>query len=201
MSGAEFARRLSAECPPLVFRPREYAYLQAELPVRLATQLPITCLLDELGLQLGSADGGRGGPELSQRPRLWVSPPGAVSPCHYDTSPSFLVQLRGAKRMLFFPPAQQPCLYPYPDTHLLRRRAAANLAHPDYAKHPLLARARAREAWLGLGDAVWFPPGWMHHTESFGGRPGQVPEGDAGGACSMSLTFRLAARGEDDGAV
>jgi hypothetical protein len=31
---------------------------------------------------------------FSQAPRVWVSPAGAVSPLHYDTSHSFLLQVR-----------------------------------------------------------------------------------------------------------
>jgi hypothetical protein len=43
-----------------------------------------------------SSDSGAGRVwELSQEPRLWMSPAGAVSPLHFDASPSCLLQVRG----------------------------------------------------------------------------------------------------------
>lgn len=68
--------------------------------------------------------------------------------------------------MLLWPPDQLPCLYPYPDTHLLRRRSRVNLAAPDLARFPLLARTAAVEAVLGPGDVLFFPSRWAHYTES-----------------------------------
>jgi hypothetical protein len=117
MSSVEFCERLQPGCrlPPLLHQPREFYYLQAALPQALAQQLPISRLLAQLDAAAGSdgstasaaSSSGRGR-QLSQQPRLWVSPHGAVSPCHYDLSPSFLVQLAGRKRMLFFDPGGNP---------------------------------------------------------------------------------------------
>jgi hypothetical protein len=121
---------------------------------------------------------------VSQAPRLWVSPAGAVSPCHYDTSMSFLLQLRGTKRMLFFSPDQLPALSPYPDTHLLRRRARLNLIEPQWEQYPLgrYAGLGAREVVLKPGDAIVFPARWAHYTESC--------------STSVSVTVRLQAAGQ-----
>jgi hypothetical protein len=71
---------------------------------------------------------------LAQPPRVWISPAGAVSPLHYDTSHSFLVQLAGAKRMLLLDPDQLPCSHPYAGTHLLRRRGRVNVCAPDFER-------------------------------------------------------------------
>ena len=124
------------------------------------------------------------GVAVSQAQRLWVSPPGAVSPCHYDTSTSFLLQLRGTKRMLFFSPDQLPALAPYPDTHLLRRRARLNLIEPQWERYPLgrYAGLGAREVVLKPGDAIVFPARWAHYTESC--------------STSVSVTVRLQAAGQ-----
>ncbi len=60
--------------------------------------------------------------------------------------------------MLFWSPDQLPCLYCYPDTHLLRRRSRVNVHAPlDAGRFPLFARAQAAEALLEPGDVVFFP--------------------------------------------
>lgn len=86
--------------------------------------------------------GDRIGPTSSQVPRLWVSPQGAVSPLHFDASSSFLIQLQGRKRMLFWPPSDLPGLYPYHNLHLLRRRARVDPVNPDYKRFPRFRSAR-----------------------------------------------------------
>lgn len=202
MTAEEFVQRLGATCalPPLVYAPpaREHVYWQSQLDAALLQeQLPLHHLLQQLAVPLsdgregGAADSAAPAPQFSQPPRLWVSPAGAVSPCHYDASPSFLLQLRGKKRMLLAPPGEGlVALAPYPDSHLLRRRARANLLAPlDSAPRPAqLASLSLSEALLQPGDVLFFPGGWHHHTESIGeGSPGQ-PAG-----VSMSVTWRLAA--------
>jgi hypothetical protein len=119
---------------------------------------------------------------VTQQPRMWVSPAGAVSPTHYDTSHSFLIQLRGRKRMLFWSPDQLGGLYPYPETHLLRRRARLNVADPQWDKFPLASPEElgALEVILEPGDAIFFPSMWSHYTESL------TP--------SVSVTMRLQAQ-------
>ena len=102
----------------------------------------------------------------TQQPRIWLSPPGAISPMHYDRSTSLLVQVRGQKRMLFVPPSQLPNLYTYPNTHLLARRSRVNVHTPDLEQFPLFEQVQATEAMLGPGDVVLFGPGWSHYTES-----------------------------------
>jgi hypothetical protein len=145
---------------PLAYSPSEYYYLQAEVPAELAAkELGWSALLQEMleaaGVASGAgADGNKGGDQgggkrassgdaaaaraalpgrlrLAQAPRVWASPAGAVSPLHFDRSASFLLQLSGRKRMLFLDPDQLPCAYPYPETHLLRRRSRVNPAVPD----------------------------------------------------------------------
>ncbi|KAF8066381.1 hif1an [Scenedesmus sp. PABB004] len=188
MPAREFVARLQPGCrlPRVVWRPpapAEHHYLQAALPAGLLSeQLPLHELL------AGLADRG-GGPAFAQAPRLWVSPAGAVSPLHYDASHSFLLQLRGVKRVLLLSPEQRHRLYPYPEPHLLRRRARVNsAARPDAARFPLAAGAGALEAVLLPGDCLFFPAGWAHHTESLG--EGGGDGGPAG--CCVSVTWRLA---------
>ena len=74
--------------------------------------------------------------------------------------------------MLFWAPDALPRLYPYPDTHLLRRRSRLNLyAPPDVRRFPLVASGLppAAEACLEPGDVLFFPSAWAHYTESLDG--------------------------------
>ena len=119
---------------------------------------------------------------LSQPHRLWCSPEGAISPLHFDTSTSFLVQVTGAKRMLFYPPEQAQLLYLFPDTHMLRRRARVDPSEPDLHSFPLVQQAAALEAVLQPGDAILFPARWSHYTESIR-------------TVNMSVTVRFSAPG------
>jgi hypothetical protein len=64
---------------------------------------------------------------MSQMPKLWLSPQGAVSPLHYDRSASMLVQIMGKKRMLFFSPSDLQALQPFPLDHMLARRCRATV--------------------------------------------------------------------------
>lgn len=107
------------------------------------------------------------GLRVSQQPRMWVSPCGAISPLHYDRSASCLTQVRGRKSMVFVPPGDLHRTYPYPDTHMLARRSRVNVHAPDNARFPEFARISGSvEAVLGPGDLVFFGPMWAHYTES-----------------------------------
>lgn len=64
---------------------------------------------------------------VTQQPRLWLSPQGAVSPMHYDRSVSMLVQVMGKKRMIFFSPNHLDSLDPFGSEHMLARRCRSLL--------------------------------------------------------------------------
>lgn len=221
MSAAEFVQRLQPGCPlpAVAYAPSEHYYLQADLPQPLQHQQQLEELLQALaGDAAASALPGQGVDQpqhhhqhqqqhpqrqqhhqrlvMTQLPRLWVSPAGAVSPLHYDKSHSFLAQVSGSKRMLFFSPDQLHRLYCYADTHLLRRRSRVNVSAPDLARFPLFADAAALEVVLQPGDVVCFPSYWSHYTESLGqGQPAAAGSGMEAVGCSMSITFRCQAAG------
>jgi hypothetical protein len=190
MGVGEFAARLRRGCrlPRVAYQPREFYYMQAELVGALAGDVPVQRWLQQLQQLLLQQQqqpprgaGGASGPappvQLAQAARVWVSPQGAVSPLHFDADVSFLAQLRGTKRMLLVHPDQLECLYPYPGTHLLRRRSRVNVAQPDSARWPLFARVSSLEVVLSPGDVLFFPQQWAHYTESL--------------ELSVSVTFRV----------
>ena len=77
------------------------------------------------------------------------------------------MQVRGEKRMLFWPPEQLPLMRPFPSSHLMRRRCQTPL---ENAPQPLCAA-------LHPGDAVFFPPEWWVPNRA-------VPSCQGGGLCS-----------------
>lgn len=115
--------------------------------------------------------------KVTQAPRLWLSPGGAISPLHFDLSLSHLVQVHGAKRMTFYSPDQLSLLRPFPSSHMLSRRCTYDrCGQTDWsttASQPL----RAKVTTLGPGDIVLFAPLWSHHTIS--------------ASPSASVTFRV----------
>ncbi|KAL1498886.1 hypothetical protein AB1Y20_013410 [Prymnesium parvum] len=162
MSGDEFVRRLTSSppSPPLFFQPAaERYYLQADIPNALLDELSIRPFWSALGLS------------EAQPPRLWVSGAGAITPLHFDISSSYLAQVRGTKRLIFYPPEAMDGLYPYPIDHPLSRRSRVGLYTDREERHerfPLFSQIEslAMEVTLEEGDCVFFPAFWSHHVES-----------------------------------
>ena len=86
-----------------------------------------------------------------------MSPAGAVSPLHYDTATSFLAQVKGRKRLIFYPPEDLPSLYMHTRWSILRRRSKVDPADPNYAKYPRFKKLGGWQAVLEPGDILWFP--------------------------------------------
>ena len=60
---------------------------------------------------------------------LWISPPGAVTPLHYDLLDTLLAQIDGTKRVIIASPADTPHLYKGPVGY-----SVANQAPPASAR-------------------------------------------------------------------
>lgn len=75
-------------------------------------------------------------------------------------------QIKGRKRMLFYPPSELRSLKCYPNWHLLRRRARFNPADPQPPRFPRASAFEPTVAVLEPGDVLFFPPFWAHYTES-----------------------------------
>lgn len=97
------------------------------------------------------------GLSIAQVPRLFISPSGAISPLHYDTASSFLVQISGRKRLIFYPPEDIPSLYIHSNYSYLRRRSKVDPANPNLKKFPKYGRLKGLQAVLEPGDVLWFP--------------------------------------------
>jgi len=177
MTMAEFVARLAEGCPlpHMAYPPEgeEFYYCQARLAGSMLGDIdlyspPFSCL-GRPGAP-GRKDGFQAHPpsglQIAQIPRMFLSPAGAISPLHFDTASSFLTQVHGRKRLVFYPPEDLPSLYPYGRWHILRRRSRMDPAAPDFHKYPKFAGLTGREALLEPGDILWFPGYWSHYTES-----------------------------------
>ncbi|HEX6884036.1 MAG TPA: cupin-like domain-containing protein [Planctomycetota bacterium] len=101
---------------------------------------------------------------------LLLGGPRQRAPLHYDLSGEVkaLVQLRGRKRVVLFPPSQARFLSfpgwfeagsaPFRVPHA----AEVDLDRPDFDRHPELARARGLETVLQPGDILYWPAFWAH---------------------------------------
>jgi ribosomal protein L16 Arg81 hydroxylase len=92
---------------------------------------------------------------------LWMSPPGAVTPLHYDLVDTLLAQVHGTKRVIVASPADTPHLYKGPVGYSL-----ADPEPPSSAAFPLLAQATLYKTEIAPGDALFLPGEWWHHVRS-----------------------------------
>ncbi|KVL13206.1 cupin-like domain-containing protein [Burkholderia ubonensis] len=93
------------------------------------------------------------------RPRwrwMFIGPAGSGTPLHVDTlhTSAWNAALTGRKRWRFYSPDQVRFLY----------HGAVDSFAPDFAMHPLFARARAIECVQDPGDLVFTPSGWWHQV-------------------------------------
>jgi len=162
MSAAEFAFRLAGlpGLRPIVYPEEERYYMQADLTRDLLRDLdlfgnPFNSIARLVNSYPSKGRISADSWEWGQEPRAWISVAGSISPTHYDSSPSLLVQVRGRKQMVFWEPRDLQKLGAFPATHLMRRRCRI-----------LPECSRTTEAILGPGDVVFFPPRWAHYTKS-----------------------------------
>jgi Cupin-like domain len=141
----------------------EWYYMQADLQRPLLGDVDFS--LPAFSWIAAAQHGGAGKRCVSQQPRMWLSTAGATSPMHYDRSDSFLAQVFGTKRMVFVPPSDLPQLQPFPDEHMLARRAHVPVIGDDL-DCDALACLRGAEVVLEAGDVVFFGPVWSHWSAS-----------------------------------
>jgi hypothetical protein len=86
-----------------------------------------------------------------------------TSDAHYHTGAHALVaQIYGKKRALLYRPEDSPFLYPYPVYHHHFNTSRVDVVTPDLAKFPKFRTARAIEAVLEPGDALFIPVHFWH---------------------------------------
>lgn len=141
----------------------EWLYMQADLPEGSPLFSDVNFTSEPFTLILQACSGTSDDPpehrthgahafQVTQQPRLWLSPQGAVSPLHYDRSVSLLTQAMGSKRMLFFAPEDLDTLMPFPNDHMLARRCSALLRNTSSDRIPFSSRDMSSEGLLPVED-------------------------------------------------
>jgi hypothetical protein len=129
-------------------------------------------LLEQCLDEIARASGKKITNRRQQEGFIFVSSPGAITPYHMDPEHNFLLQIRGAKTVTIFNPADRELL---PDEALER-------FHSGFRRKLTLDEAyrnRGREFYLQPGAALYFPvtaPHWVRNGDEV--------------SVSFSITFR-----------
>lgn len=80
---------------------------------------------------------------------------------HYDIMDNMLIQVRGQKRAVLFPPKDVPRLYLNGD-----KSEVLDIDKPDLKKYPEFIKAKRYEHCLDPGDILFIPALWFHNMKS-----------------------------------
>nr|XP_039248683.1 tRNA wybutosine-synthesizing protein 5-like [Styela clava] len=86
----------------------------------------------------------------SEKLQLWT---------HYDMMDNLLIQVKGRKRVVLFPPTDVENLYLQGD-----KSEIMDIFTPDLSKYPLFAKVKRYEAFLEPGDLLFIPALWFHNV-------------------------------------
>lgn len=134
------------------------------------TPLADTQSLKIIGSRLGLT-------EPASELNIYVAPGGHRSGLHYDSVDGTLMQLHGAKKIVFFPPSETYNLYPFPVyihlRHGLKLRSwfsQVDLENPDFKTMPKFKQALQHkcEVILEQGETLYIPAGWWHEVIGLG---------------------------------
>ncbi|MGL4575784.1 MAG: cupin-like domain-containing protein [Burkholderiaceae bacterium] len=102
-------------------------------------------------------------------PRLWLGN-AIITPTHFDESANIACVVAGQRRFTLFPPDEIGNLYvgAIGQGPTGTPISLVDLDAPDFERYPRFthALARARQATLDPGDAIYIPPLWWHHVAS-----------------------------------
>jgi len=97
-----------------------------------------------------------------RRSRLWVSPPGAITPLHHEVTSNLLAQLEGDKKVTLYSPWAHRAMYPERPWSRMPHMSRVAAHAPDLSAQPRFADARPWVASLHADDVLYIPPLWWH---------------------------------------
>lgn len=90
-----------------------------------------------------------------------ISSPGLVMWTHYDIVDNILLQVRGSKKVILFPPSDATYLYLRGD-----KSEIVDVDQVDEEKYPLFKHTTRYECTLSHGEAIFIPSLWFHSTRA-----------------------------------
>lgn len=95
--------------------------------------------------------------------QLFLGPADSITPLHFDCllTHNLFFQISGRKRFVLVAREQLKYCYPH---HW--RWCEVNVEEPDYDRYPLYRIAKPAEVIVEPGDALYLPPGTLHHVRS-----------------------------------
>ncbi len=72
---------------------------------------------------------------------------------------NLLIQVKGSKKIVLFPPSDAPFLYLDGD-----KSQVTDISTPDYIKYPLFSKVHRYELILNPGEVLFLPALWFHHV-------------------------------------
>lgn len=132
----------------------------AASPIPYLSLYPLFATFPDLQDDIAQAD--VFGPLSLRYRRAWIGPAGTVTGLHVDHYPNLLVQVRGRKGLLLFPPEQSALMYPSRTFDFGTTVSQIDLVRGDLSQFPRLREARATLVILEEADVLYNPPGWWH---------------------------------------
>jgi len=96
----------------------------------------------------------------------WVAQASAVTGAHTDDEHNVLLVLAGSKVVTLVHPDDAVLCAPNGKYDSGTVCFDADIETPDFIKYPGLRHARRQTVWLGPGDALVLPHGWVHQVRS-----------------------------------
>lgn len=87
-----------------------------------------------------------------------ITSPGLQLWTHYDTCDNVLIQIKGKKRVVFYPPEEALNLYLDGD-----KSEIVDIDEPDFEKFPKFENVKKWECVLEEGDVIFIPALWFHN--------------------------------------
>jgi hypothetical protein len=103
------------------------------------------------------------GKDWAKFAQVFLGPSDSLTPLHFDCllTHNLFFQIKGRKQFVLIPARQLGLCYPH---HW--RWCSVDVEKPDFERFPLYRDALRADVMVEPGDALYFPPGTLHHVRS-----------------------------------
>jgi hypothetical protein len=97
---------------------------------------------------------------------VWIAPAGTITPLHFDIPHNFLVQIRGAKRVMVFERGHFMKMYKEPLWSSVPNFSRVDPMNPALDRFPAFRDMQPFVTDLAEGDVLFLPSATWHHVTS-----------------------------------